>query len=73
MAETLREIDFDHDDLEGDCCTNCGGEGYILAADGDGTDWGEDTYAGPLDAEIKCRHCNGLGFFRRTSTTTKGR
>lgn len=42
-----------------DICDRCGGDGYILAADGDGSDWGEDTYAGPMDAVIKCRHCNG--------------
>lgn len=42
-------------------CDRCGGEGYIMAADGDGSDWGEDTYCGPMDAEIKCRACNGTG------------
>lgn len=40
-------------------CDVCGGDGYIMAADGDGSDWGEDTYADPMDAMIKCRHCSG--------------
>jgi len=44
-----------------DTCPNCGGEGYIMAADGDGNDWGEDTYCGPSDAMIVCRHCMGTG------------
>ena len=44
---------------DNDICPNCGGEGWIMAVDGDGSDWGEDTYAGPLDAVIRCRHCNG--------------
>lgn len=47
------------DDDESDLCDVCGGEGVIMAYDGDGSDWGEDTYAGPMDAVIKCRHCNG--------------
>lgn len=42
-------------------CERCGGEGYIMASDGDGSDWGEDCYAGPLDAEIECRVCGGTG------------
>ncbi len=42
-------------------CDRCGGEGYLLAADGDGSDWQEDTYVGPMDAEIKCRICKGTG------------
>jgi hypothetical protein len=33
----------------------------IMAADGDGSDWGEDTYSGPMDAVIECRFCNGTG------------
>ncbi len=49
----------DFDDPDENVCWNCGGEGYILACDGDGSDWGEDTYCGPMDATIKCRHCNG--------------
>lgn len=59
MAESLRDIDFDEED--GNFCLRCGGEGFIMATDGDGSDWGEDCYAGPLDAEIKCRVCNGTG------------
>lgn len=52
----------DYFDPEDDgLCEVCGGDGYIMAADGDGSDWGEDTYAGPMDAVIKCRHCkNGV-------------
>ena len=42
---------------EDGACWNCGGEGYIYAEDGDGSDWIEDTYAGPEGAMIKCRHC----------------
>jgi hypothetical protein len=57
----MDEIDFDEDD---DRCERCGGEGWIMASDGDGSDWGEDCYAGPLDAEIKCRRCNGSGLRR---------
>lgn len=59
MTESLRDIVFEDDD-DG-CCERCGGEGYIMAADGDASDWQEDTYCGPLDAEIKCRVCNGTG------------
>lgn len=40
-------------------CPRCGGDGFILASDGDGSDWQEDTYCGPEDAIIKCRVCNG--------------
>lgn len=47
---------LDEDDA---LCARCGGDGYIMAADGDGSDWGEDTYCGPMDAVIKCRCCNG--------------
>jgi len=43
-------------------CERCGGEGWIMASDGDGSDWGEDTYCGPLDAEIECRVCRGSGY-----------
>ena len=50
-----------YEDEDDGACDRCGGEGYIMAADGDGSDWGEDTYAGPLDAEIKCRMCKGTG------------
>ena len=42
-------------------CTRCGCEGYLLACDGDGSDWQEDTYCGAMDAEIKCRICKGTG------------
>ena len=51
--------DFDYD--ESDECDRCGGEGWLAAADGDPSDWMEDTYCGPLDAVIKCRKCNGTG------------
>lgn len=66
VAETLREIEFEDEDS--DCCPRCGGEGWIDAVDGDPSDWGEDTYCGPEDASLKCRDCNGEGYFRRTST-----
>ena len=52
---------LDDDDIY---CERCGGEGWIMAADGDGSDWGEDTYCGPLDDEIKCRVCKGTGLRR---------
>jgi hypothetical protein len=51
-------IDFLEDDGDTGVCDRCGGEGWIMAVDGDGSDWGEDTYAGPLDAEIKCSVCD---------------
>ena len=51
---------YDNDDE----CPVCGGDGYIMASDGDGSDWGEDTYSGPMDAVIKCRHCNGAETWR---------
>jgi len=50
---------FEDDEDYADC-VYCGGEGYIYAVDGDGSDWGEDTYAGPLDAVIPCRHCAAI-------------
>jgi hypothetical protein len=48
---------------EGDdgLCPHCGGDGVIMACDGDGSDWGEDTYSGPMDEVIQCRHCKGTG------------
>ena len=51
-------INFDDED---DLCPRCGGEGWILEADGDGSDWGEDCYCGPDDETIECRACNGTG------------
>lgn len=53
---------FDYED-DGDECPHCCGDGFIDACDGDPTDWGEDTYCGPDDATIRCRHCNGKGLF----------
>lgn len=47
------------DEPDDSVCWVCGGEGVIMAWEGDGDDWGEDTYCGPMDAIIKCRHCNG--------------
>lgn len=44
-----------------DLCPHCGGDGSIMACDGDGSDWGEDTYSGPMDVVIECRHCGGTG------------
>lgn len=49
----------DYADDDEHLCERCGGEGYLLACDGDGSDWQEDTYSGPMDAVIKCRCCNG--------------
>jgi hypothetical protein len=49
---------------ENDLCDRCGGDGVIMAWEGDGSDWGEDTYSGPMDAVIKCRACNGGGMRR---------
>lgn len=51
------DSEFDDDNL----CPVCGGEGFIMAWEGDGSDWGEDTYSGPMDESIQCRHCNGTG------------
>lgn len=45
-------------------CDRCGGEGVIMAWEGDGSDWGEDTYNGPMDAVITCRACGGTGMCR---------
>jgi hypothetical protein len=70
MAESTPDTDYDDEHYD-NCCGRCGGEGWIMAADGDGSDWGEDTYAGPLDAEIECRECRGTGFLRPPSTTTR--
>lgn len=65
----MAEIDYDEE--YDNTCPRCGGEGWIMAADGDGSDWGEDTYCGPLDAEIKCRECRGLGYFPRAHSRSK--
>lgn len=46
------------EDEDDGLCPVCGGEGFIMAYEGDGDDWGEDTYSGPMDAVIPCRHCN---------------
>lgn len=54
----------DFDDEYDDCCPRCGGEGWIMASDGDPSDWGEDTYCGPMDAEIECRECRGTGYLK---------
>lgn len=52
------------EDFDNDYCQHCSVDGYIMAADGDGSDWGEDTYAGPEDAVIMCRHCGGTGVLK---------
>ena len=57
MNDQRHMYDFDDQD-DAHLCPVCGGEGYIMACDGDGSDWGEDIYSGPMDAVIKCRHCN---------------
>ena len=53
--------DIDYETIDDYACEHCGGDGYIMAVDGDGSDWGEDTYAGPEDAVITCRFCGGSG------------
>lgn len=45
--------DYDEDEA----CPRCGGDGYILASEGDPSDWGEDTYCGPEDDCIPCPEC----------------
>lgn len=55
------EPDWDYEYDMRDICQDCGGEGWIEAADGDPSDWGEDTYCGAADEVITCRHCNGSG------------
>ena len=45
-------------------CDRCGGDGAIMAWEGDGSDWGEDTYSGPMDEVITCRACGGTGMRR---------
>ncbi len=45
-------------------CERCGGEGWIYEADGDPSDWMEDTYCGSDDSTIVCRVCKGKGFFK---------
>jgi hypothetical protein len=63
-AKPDRELDGHCPDPELDddgLCPVCGSDGFIMAADGDGSDWGEDTYSGPDDEVIQCRHCNGTG------------
>ena len=52
---------FEGDEVLENLCQHCGGEGWLLAEDGDGSDWQEDTYAGLAGAEIKCRYCKGKG------------
>lgn len=57
MNDQNHRYEPDYDD-DAHLCPVCGGEGFIMAYEGDGSDWGEDTYSGPMDAVIKCRHCN---------------
>ena len=58
-SEEERDEFFD-DGLDDDC-PRCGGEGWIMAGDGDPSDWGEDTYCGSMDDAITCRECRGTG------------
>ena len=60
MADPVQMSDYD-DEFD-DLCQRCGGEGWLMAIDGDGSDWGEDTYCGPEDATITCRLCHGTGY-----------
>lgn len=55
------DLERPEDTYEDHLCPHCGGDGLIMACDGDGSDWGEDTYSGPMDATITCRHCKGTG------------
>lgn len=52
------------DDMEGDDCDRCHGEGWIYACDGDPSDWQEDTYCGSDDETITCRKCKGTGVIK---------
>ena len=52
---------YDGQDYE---CSRCNGEGWILEADGDPSDWQEDTYCGPDDSVITCRACKGKGVIK---------
>lgn len=61
MAESLRDIDFD-DELDGDCCPRCSGEGWMMESDAGPSEWGEDTYCGPEDSTITCPECKGTGY-----------
>ena len=60
MGKTEEVIPDEFDDE--DACQHCGGEGFIMESDGDPSDWGEDTYCGPEDSVIMCRHCKGKGY-----------
>jgi hypothetical protein len=52
-AEWIGDDEYDEDDV----CQRCGGDGYIMASEGDPSDWGEDTYCGPEDAVMACPDC----------------
>ena len=66
--DSLRSgTNFDGDHLDGDECERCGGSGEIMAADGDPSDWLEDTYCGPDDETVECRRCGGTGLCRSTA------
>ena len=65
MPQTAREITPDpYDYDESDECDRCGGNGYIMEAEGDPSDWMEDTYCGADDEVIVCRKCNGTGVLK---------
>ena len=51
-------------DQAGDDCPHCNGEGWIYEADGDPSDWQEDTYCGSDDSTITCRACRGTGVIK---------
>ena len=59
--DKTEEFDMSMLPEEPNLCSVCGGEGFIMAWEGDGSDWGEDTYSGPMDESIECRHCKGTG------------
>lgn len=63
----MDDLDYEDDDT----CPRCGGEGWLMAEDGDPSDWGEDTYCGAVDATITCRQCKGTGVIRPMERSSK--
>jgi len=57
----MTNVDHDEDYRDDWPCPRCLGYGWIMAMDGDPSDWGEDTYCGPEDASMVCPECKGKG------------